>query len=129
MLFEKYCEIMRTHGIGELFFDYGSKEYYISTNYIKFRIVYTVSDENENLYREFDDFEALLSAELFDGKRLQDIWSDIKITYIDGAEGETNYNPQEYSVNYQRLRMEYGDPQWEYSMSRMRSFFYQLKYV
>ena len=90
MLFEKYCELMRTHGIGELFFDYGNKEYCISTDFIKFKIVYTVSDENENLYREFDDFEELLSAELFDGKKLLVAFHD---------ETSLEYNGKKYCGN------------------------------
>ena len=126
MTFAEYSQIMREHGIGELCFQYTGKHYSIFYVLHNLNLRYTIYYEKENAW--FDNLDDLFKTKIFDGKCLEDIWSEIQILEIDGV-SEKDYDVKACSFDYITYLKEQGEVQWSCSLGRRKSFFIQLKYA
>lgn len=144
MKFSEYCDIMQTRGIDELSFMYRGKEYSISmaiTNFSEYvkdgdpLFEYSIDGDVDDEYW-CNTFNMLLQAKMFDGKTLEEIWSDIdKITF--------NGNSEEYflseddgldfverwELRRQKYLEENGVEQWSHSLSATQSFWRYFPYL
>ena len=141
MKFSEYCDIMRTRGTDELFFIYDGAEYNIETvvdNFDEFvkgqplKIVYSV---NWDQY-VFASFDALLQAEVFDGKTLQEVWQDIENVSFNG-ESEEEFLEENYvstlaeimELRKQVYLEENGVEQWSHTLTDRQSYWYRFKFA
>ena len=83
MTFLEYSQIMREHGIGELSFLYDDKQYWIDMEYYGLNLSYIVYDGDSDT--SFDHLDDLFDTKIFNGKSLEDIWSEVEILEIDGV--------------------------------------------
>ena len=126
MTFAEYSRIMKEHGIGELFFLYDDKEYKVSMGVQGLNIYYVIY--NGETVTFFDNSDALFYTEKFEGKTLEDIWSEVEILEIEGVSLE-EYDVDTCSFNYIKYLEEQGELQWSCSLGVKKSFLIQLKYV
>ena len=123
MTFLEYSQIMREHGIGELSFLYDDKQYWIDMEYYGLNLYYIVYDGDSDT--SFDHLDDLFDTKIFNGKSLEDIWSEVEILEIDGVSLE-KYDVDTCSFDYVAYIKEQGEMQWSCSLGRKKSFFIQL---
>ena len=104
---------MKEHGIGELLFLYNDKQYKVSMGVQWLNIYYAIY--NGETVTFFDNSDALFYTEKFEGKTLEDIWSEVEILEIEGVSLE-EYDVNTCSFNYIKYLEEQGELQWSCSL-------------
>lgn len=103
MTFEKFYMIMNTIAIGEMSFsvqnhiDFQHCWLGVEIRQYILKFVLDLSEDGNNYY-EFESFDEMVNASMFNGNSLKEVWNDVKIDRIDGV-CEEDYNP-ECSFNF-----------------------------
>ena len=141
MKFSEYCDIMQTRGINELLFCYNGGEdaiEMVADNFSEFvkgaplKVVYLVGWHAF----EFDSFDELLQAKIFDDKTLEEIWSEIYDVTFNGYTEEDfilNDDGLTFAERMEIAKQEYieenGIEQWSHTLTDKQSFWYSFQFV
>lgn len=126
MTFDTYYDIMKNHGIGELFFQFAGKDCAVFMELHNLQLIYVLSAGEK--WESFDDLDKCVSAPVFgSGQCLRQIWNEIEILAVDGV------SPEEYdtecSFDLVQYRKDQGELLWSCNLGRQRSFWVQMKYA
>lgn len=140
MKFSEYCDIMQNRGINELSFAYNGHECIVemvTENFSEFvqgaslKVVYIVGWDAF----EFNSFDELLNARIFDDKTLEEIWDEIYDVTFNGESEEDFISNDDGLTFVERMELakkkyidENGIKQWEFRLSRKHSFWYLYKF-
>ncbi len=126
MTFAQYYQIMKEHGIGEVFFLYNDIQCSVFMGIKGLNLYYNIY--NGKTVVSFDNLDDLVFTRCFAGKSLKDIWNEVELIEIDGV-NSAEYDVHTCSFDYITYLKEQGELQWSCSLGVKKSFFLQVKYA